>query len=632
MSQNPRGRPSKSAEHKKHVKKVADQKRYVQRKVDANSISTHSRSKQYQENQSHISNTEVEVPDVPSAGPISSTTSRISSFTTIRNPARWVSEDLEEGVSEKEFENQGSEDTIIHNDFQSVRWPKVVGLEQILQDMEIVEEPTFLNIQETRAGSEETVEIPHQDNLIQLEENDKEDQELERRRVSAWPKVLGLEQRMQNMDISLEDCFQNSTSTRYLDTEGICMVQEDSENENNHMENNSSRKGKNVLRISHISDLGHSKLLDLMIDKDIEFQSAEDSGAWIQRIIIDLLEANSSNSSDLISNTISSSLQSPIILFPDSELGTSPSPSHTIPSQPTINSVIFNKFDIIEIFSDSDSDKSSPSLNLKDTTNYLIQQYSYNFACSSHTSSSRSTSTISPSWSIARMTQWLNYHLPNDFPKPEVLGYGGRVSSHQWSSLLCGISSESQTPPTLELPIPHLSIATTTTYDIDSFIAKVKCLSVASKGVRVQFTTSSQKNISSDVHLFSKIEERLASEKHLPLSFASASMNTFARGRELGIQNREVYSAKRQELHYFLSGRYLKPIWQDMIKFSESTGYNHFEGMFLLVDAKDLKLQLKSSSISGSWELFKNILDGDLNFKCLDENFQFLDLGQEISS
>ncbi|PUU72593.1 hypothetical protein B9Z19DRAFT_1009012, partial [Tuber borchii] len=235
------------------------------------------------------------------------------------------------------------------------------------------------------------------------------------------------------------------------------------------------------------------------------------------------------------------------------------------------------------------------------------------------------------------MTQWLNYHLPNDFPKPEVLGYGGRISSHQWSSLLCGILSESQTPPTLELPIPDLSIATTTTYDIDSFIAKVKCLSVASKGVRVQFTPSSQKNISSDVHLFSKIEERLASGKvhvrqvplphiphfylghltsflylplyvflpglwqknlgtnsyvanqhlqqwmdigfipsilqhcppdivqHLPLSFASASMNTFARGRELGIQNREVYGAKRQELHYFLSGRYLKPIWQDMI-------------------------------------------------------------------
>ncbi|PUU78644.1 hypothetical protein B9Z19DRAFT_1141707 [Tuber borchii] len=397
MSQNPRGRPSNSAEYKKHIKKVADQKRYVQRKVDANSISTHSRSKQYQENQSHISNTEVEVPDLPSAGLISSTTSRISSFTTIRNPARWVSEDLEEGVSEKEFENQGREDTIIHNDLQSYK----------------------------------------------IEENDEEDQELERRRVSAWPKVLGLEQRMQDMDISLEDCFHNSTSTRCLDTdieksilEGIGIVQGDSENENNHVENYSSRKGKNVLRISHISDLGHSKLPDLLIDEDIEFQSAEDSGAWIQ---------------------------------------------------PTIDSVIFNKFDIIEISSDSDSDKSFSSLNLKDTTNYLIQQYSYNFACSSHTSSKRSTSTTSHSWSIARITQWLNYHLPNDFPKPEVLGYGGRVSSHQWSSLLCGISSESQTPPTLELPIPDLSIATTTTYDIDSFIAKVKCLSIASKGVRVQF-------------------------------------------------------------------------------------------------------------------------------------------------
>ena len=218
---------------------------------------------------------------------------------------------------------------------------------------------------------------------------------------------------------------------------------------------------------------------------------------------------------------------------------------------------------------------------------------------------------------MARITQLFNYHLPIDFPEPGIFGYSGRISSQQWSSLLCGISSECLTPPILKMPIQDLSLATTTTYDIVSFIAKAKCLSVASKGVRIQFSPSCLKNISSDIHLFSKIEEKLPSGKvhinqvplhhiphfylghlassvhlplyvflpglwnknvtknsyisnhhlqqwmdigfipailqhcpadvvqHLPLLFTSASMNIFARGRELGIQETRFESGKR---------------------------------------------------------------------------------------
>ena len=110
---------------------------------------------------------------------------------------------------------------------------------------------------------------------------------------------------------------------------------------------------------------------------------------------------------------------------------------------------------------------------------------------------------------MVKLTQWLNQYLPIDFPEPGRFGYRGKISSEQWSNLLCGISSESQVPSTLEMPIPDFNLATTTTYDIDSFIAKVKCLSVASKGLRVQFSPSCLKNISSDIHLFSMIEEKL---------------------------------------------------------------------------------------------------------------------------
>ena len=116
---------------------------------------------------------------------------------------------------------------------------------------------------------------------------------------------------------------------------------------------------------------------------------------------------------------------------------------------------------------------------------------------------------------MATVTQWFNNHLSKDFPKPGIFGYSGNISTQQWSRLLCGMSSTSSTPPTLQLPIQDFNLATTTTYDIDSFIAKVKCLSVASKGLRVQFSPSCLKNISSDLHLFSKIQEKLPSGKVL---------------------------------------------------------------------------------------------------------------------
>jgi len=150
---------------------------------------------------------------------------------------------------------------------------------------------------------------------------------------------------------------------------------------------------------------------------------------------------------------------------------------------------------------------------MKDTTSSLIHQYSNNFACQTHSAISASASSSPSSWPMARLAQWFNDYLPKDFPEPGVFGYSGSISSQHWSSLLCGISSERLTPPALELRIQDFKEATATSYDIDSFIAKVKCSSVASKGIRVQFPPSCLKNIFSDLHLFSKIQEKLPSAK-----------------------------------------------------------------------------------------------------------------------
>jgi hypothetical protein len=69
------------------------------------------------------------------------------------------SEDIVDLVSDEENENKSRENSIGKGNSNHMRWPKVVGLEQIFQDMEIAEQPAFLDIQERRAGTDESVEI-----------------------------------------------------------------------------------------------------------------------------------------------------------------------------------------------------------------------------------------------------------------------------------------------------------------------------------------------------------------------------------------------------------------------------------------------------------------------------------------
>ena len=120
--------------------------------------------------------------------------------------------------------------------------------------------------------------------------------------------------------------------------------------------------------------------------------------------------------------------------------------------------------------------------------------------------------------------------------------------------------------------------------------------------------------------------------QHLPTSFVAAQQEVHARSMESGLkgftQNSDL--GRRQELHYFLPGNYLDQIWNDMLQFSRQAGNNHFQDMFLLIDAKDFKLITKANSPKESGEKFWQFISQDLNPDLLDSEFQFLDIGQEI--
>lgn len=59
------------------------------------------------------------------------------------------------------MDNESRQESLIEDNSNMIRWPKVVGLEQVFNDMEIIEEPAFLTYQERRAKSDETVDIEY---------------------------------------------------------------------------------------------------------------------------------------------------------------------------------------------------------------------------------------------------------------------------------------------------------------------------------------------------------------------------------------------------------------------------------------------------------------------------------------
>lgn len=338
--------------------------------------------------------------------------------------------------------------------------------------------------------------------------------------------------------------------------------------------------------------------------------------------------------------------------------------------------------------------------------------FSTHLACESHTSASEAvpnhtTSTIS-TVNLQTVTNFLKKKLPTDYPQPTKLGYTQKLSEELCGQLFCGDGLGSQ-----DIPIPSLSMRNTSemfslscSYDIDSFIAKAKSLSIAKQGIKVQFCPNPLQNITQNIHLFIPIPERLNSGilkyhqipihhiphfrlgtifsslhlplyvflpglyqhnsqpntylnnktlqqwmdigflpalhdnyssdilQHLPTSFNSAYMDVYARSRESGIKkvNHDPDIGRRQELHYFLPANKLGVIWQDMLKFSLKPGYNQFQNMFLLLDAKDLKLITKAESIKLSGERFWELLSKDINIEELDTQYQYLDIGQEILS
>ncbi|KAG0134949.1 hypothetical protein HOY82DRAFT_601865 [Tuber indicum] len=158
MSHNQRGRPTKSAEEKKRVKQASDKRRYLQRKCKVQSL--------LPDNEHNIQDDSFLHQEPSDQMVVQERTNYLQenispSYTQVRDGSVTLTEDTVDITTEHEVDNIERDQLSEWLQQKSTRWPQLVGLENMLNDMEISEEEAFLHVQEgyqEREGTEESSE------------------------------------------------------------------------------------------------------------------------------------------------------------------------------------------------------------------------------------------------------------------------------------------------------------------------------------------------------------------------------------------------------------------------------------------------------------------------------------------
>ncbi|KAG0123463.1 hypothetical protein HOY82DRAFT_544235 [Tuber indicum] len=668
MSQRPRGRPPKSLEAQKTTKKISDRKRYQAKKTESTSDELFSNPLGIVSSFPCLpfntfvflvdkeTDSGLEVADTLESlsVPSSSVNASLSSFKpTWRSESAASISDFEDITSTAVHKSSTPENSTISNRVHLSRkshWPSVLGLENLLGDLN----------------------LHNQNSLLDSSCNDSD----------------------------IEDALIETSLSYETSSPSYSKVFSSS--------NISDFKVSTISNpIAGYEIAGNQELYEDVIEDFENGELEEDHETWIN-------DSYSDQESDAFHIDIENKSRSLERLntphfggIQDSSMRQSMS---TTKSQP--NSAI----EVIEISSDSETEihaRTTPqvdSLDQEESIELLLAMLKTNMCCekSEFQNSKDKSFEAGESIDLHTLTMSLKKCLPANYPQPTKMGYSEELDGNLCSYLFCGakIGATKSEIPRLFIPTNHQTFPIQSSYDIDSFIAKAKSLSIAKHGIRFQVCPNPLYNLTKDLHLSLPISESLLSGnirihnvpihkiphfrlgtifssfhlplyvflpqlydftsstttyltnellqkwmdigflpslhqyysadilQHLPVSFESAYEDIYARGRESGIKdmNNNSEMGRRQEIHYFLPEYCLEEVWHNMIQLSLRPGYHQFQDMFLLLDAKDLKLMTKGSTPEASGKKFWHFILQDINAQELDPSFQFLDLGQEIMS
>ncbi|KAH7111530.1 hypothetical protein EDB81DRAFT_829133 [Dactylonectria macrodidyma] len=276
---------------------------------------------------------------------------------------------------------------------------------------------------------------------------------------------------------------------------------------------------------------------------------------------------------------------------------------------------------------------------------------------------------------------WKNLGVPDSIgPTPLASEMDEeQITWPEWSSILSG----GDTRPNLDIERSQISSTSIDrTWDVDSIFSWASCLSI-NRGLYVSYHPPISRNISSNVHLshhdkalhliphlrigsgrqspqfgvyvffpgmahvcrttsyLTDDERRLWIDRlflpairrscppdvlqHHPRSFDDVKSKAHSRRRELcsGIVQSNI------DMHHYLPQEYLEAIWRYMTESTEDPGLVKFRGMFIVVSAKNIKLEARSSTFHECRSKITTHLHQVLGWSKADLSRTWIDVGVE---
>ncbi|KAF3191172.1 hypothetical protein TWF225_001333 [Orbilia oligospora] len=118
-----------------------------------------------------------------------------------------------------------------------------------------------------------------------------------------------------------------------------------------------------------------------------------------------------------------------------------------------------------------------------------------------------------------------------------------------------------------------------------------------------------------------------------PRTFAACKLNAKAnRAERVRNEAHDTKSSSIQQFHYSIPAEYLPSIWSEVLRRTDQPGLQHFQDLFLFVNAKNLKNDFKEAKLANALTKFRNRWRSAVEESAFEPRSIWIDIAREITN
>jgi hypothetical protein len=118
-------------------------------------------------------------------------------------------------------------------------------------------------------------------------------------------------------------------------------------------------------------------------------------------------------------------------------------------------------------------------------------------------------------------------------------------------------------------------------------------------------------------------------KQHLPSSYSHSYHTSLAKGKEQRATKPTTQQSRVQLFSYELQPQYLLDIWSHILELVETPGLQHFRGIQLFLNGKNLKMSTQGSTIKAASDTWNARWETCIDEQYLNPDSTFIDIGKE---